>query len=330
MQVDDEEQAIHELARQASESHFEANLDSTTMSLTIPWPEGPEIQHQYTPSGQPDYTKRWTKVNAVISSSNPPLHRVPLSFVSLYDWRMKQLFWRYFPSWIFNFFKLFVVTRFCSWSRAYRIPPPAQCSAILCQLSIFWLCDWRWCRYCCLIGGDDASRLASVRISNEQCPAPPAPPTDDEFWLPGRTKPHAAFIRRHFFHEGRLLPHQAMWILREATKILRTEPNVLSVTSPVTSTFSASLQILPFTLLWFNSLWRYTWTICKRRGGRWNGTDLDPQYDLVRLMEPGLGGSASKTTYLFLGKYNYPVWEEPRAKRYEQAIMWTVESSALR
>lgn len=27
------------------------------------------------------------------------------------------------------------------------------------------------------------------------------------------------------------------------------------------------------------------------------------QYDLVRLMEPGLGGSASKTRYLFLGWY---------------------------
>lgn len=71
-----------------------------------------------------------------------------------------------------------------------------------------------------------------------QYPPPPRPPSDDQFWLPGRTKTNAAFLRRHFYHEGRVLEHQALWLLREATMLLRTEPNVLSVTSPVTSTRS--------------------------------------------------------------------------------------------
>lgn len=51
---------------------------------------------------------------------------------------------------------------------------------------------------------------------------------------------NAGFIRRHFFWEGRLRPHQAMWIVQAAIKILKSEPNVLSVTSPVTSKFHIS------------------------------------------------------------------------------------------
>ncbi|CCA68736.1 related to phosphoprotein phosphatase 3-alpha catalytic chain [Serendipita indica DSM 11827] len=100
-------------------------------------------------------------------------------------------------------------------------------------------------------------------------PPPPPPPTDEQFWLVPGQKPQAAFLRKHFFYEGKLLEHQALWIIREATRILRMEPNVLSVTSPV--------------------------TICG---------DIHGQYfDLMRLMEPAIGGSPSKTRYLFLGDY---------------------------
>ncbi|KAG8810420.1 3',5'-cyclic-nucleotide phosphodiesterase (PDEase) (3':5'-CNP) [Serendipita sp. 407] len=100
-------------------------------------------------------------------------------------------------------------------------------------------------------------------------PAPAPPPTDEQFWrIPGQ-KPDSAFLRRHFYHEGRLHERHALWILQEASKLMRMEQNVLQVTSPV--------------------------TICG---------DIHGQYfDLVHLMSPNLGGSASKTRYLFLGDY---------------------------
>ncbi|PVF99858.1 Metallo-dependent phosphatase [Serendipita vermifera] len=100
-------------------------------------------------------------------------------------------------------------------------------------------------------------------------PPPPGPPTDEQLFLPGKSKPNAAFLRRHFYYEGRLHEHQALWILKEASRVLSKEPNVLSLTSPI--------------------------TICGDIHGQY--------YDLVRLMEPSLGGSASKTRYLFLGDY---------------------------
>jgi serine/threonine-protein phosphatase 2B catalytic subunit len=50
----------------------------------------------------------------------------------------------------------------------------------------------------------------------------------------GRRKPNAEFLRGHFLHEGRLTEIQALSILRQATDLLTTEPNVLKVKSPVT------------------------------------------------------------------------------------------------
>ena len=50
----------------------------------------------------------------------------------------------------------------------------------------------------------------------------------------GRRKPNADFLREHFLHEGRLTEIQALTILRQATDLLTTEPNVLKVKSPVT------------------------------------------------------------------------------------------------
>jgi serine/threonine-protein phosphatase 2B catalytic subunit len=50
----------------------------------------------------------------------------------------------------------------------------------------------------------------------------------------GRRKPNAEFLREHFLREGRLTETQALTLLRQATDMLTTEPNVLRVKSPVT------------------------------------------------------------------------------------------------
>ena len=64
-------------------------------------------------------------------------------------------------------------------------------------------------------------------------------PTDDEFFTyddEGERKPNHEFLKSHFFREGRLTEDQALYILDHATKILSTEPNMVPVKSPVTST----------------------------------------------------------------------------------------------
>ena len=50
----------------------------------------------------------------------------------------------------------------------------------------------------------------------------------------GRRKPNPDFLREHFLREGRLTEIQALALLRQATDMLTTEPNVLKVKSPVT------------------------------------------------------------------------------------------------
>ena len=56
-------------------------------------------------------------------------------------------------------------------------------------------------------------------------------------------------------------------------------------------------------LTYYDSLWRYTWPICRYLHLSSGWRSIKRQYDLVRLMEPLLGGSASKTRYLFLGRW---------------------------
>lgn len=60
-------------------------------------------------------------------------------------------------------------------------------------------------------------------------------PTDDQFFSrQDRSKPDIAFLKNHFYREGRLSEEQALWILEKATEILRFEPNVLQVDAPIT------------------------------------------------------------------------------------------------
>ena len=93
-------------------------------------------------------------------------------------------------------------------------------------------------------------------------------PTDEQFFSPhDRSKPNIQFLKQHFYREGRLTQEQALWILREGTKVLSEEPNMLEMDAPI--------------------------TVCG---------DVHGQYfDLMKLFE--VGGDPSETRYLFLGDY---------------------------
>lgn len=67
-------------------------------------------------------------------------------------------------------------------------------------------------------------------------------PSPEQFFNRGgqdQTKPDIAFLKNHFYREGRLTEEQALWILEKGTELLRKEPNVLSVDAPITGTSPA-------------------------------------------------------------------------------------------
>jgi len=94
------------------------------------------------------------------------------------------------------------------------------------------------------------------------------PPTDEQFYSSeDRSKPDLQFLKQHFQREGRLTHEQALFIIKEGTKILRNEPNLLEMDAPI--------------------------TVCG---------DVHGQYfDLMKLFE--VGGDPAETRYLFLGDY---------------------------
>ena len=60
-------------------------------------------------------------------------------------------------------------------------------------------------------------------------------PTDDAFfsWTE-MGKPDIAFLKNHFYREGRIKEEHALYIIEKAMQLLRAEPNVLTVYAPVT------------------------------------------------------------------------------------------------
>ena len=74
-------------------------------------------------------------------------------------------------------------------------------------------------------------------------------PTPEQFYNKrgqDRTKPDIAFLKNHFYREGRLTEDQALWIIERGTDVLKREPNVLEVEAPITGTIS--VFIAPSTL----------------------------------------------------------------------------------
>lgn len=64
-------------------------------------------------------------------------------------------------------------------------------------------------------------------------------PTDTQFFSrEDPSKPDVAFLKNHFYREGRLTEEQALFILEKATDLLRAEPNLLEVDAPITGTSS--------------------------------------------------------------------------------------------
>ena len=60
-------------------------------------------------------------------------------------------------------------------------------------------------------------------------------PTDAQFFSKtDPTKPDVAFLKNHFYREGRISEEHALYILEKGTEILRAEPNLLYVDAPVT------------------------------------------------------------------------------------------------
>lgn len=96
-------------------------------------------------------------------------------------------------------------------------------------------------------------------------------PTPEQFFAnrgQDRTKPDIAFLKNHFYREGRLTEEQALWILQQGTELLRKEPNVLQVDAPITGPYtkpdlfiSQSPRTVADNTLY--SLWGHSWSICK-------------------------------------------------------------------
>ncbi|KAK8847554.1 serine/threonine-protein phosphatase 2B catalytic subunit A1 [Kwoniella newhampshirensis] len=117
-----------------------------------------------------------------------------------------------------------------------------------------------------LENGDMVSTTERV-VKDVQAPAMYLPTDEQFFSKTDKTKPDIAFLKNHFYREGRLTEEQALYILEKGGEILRSEPNLLEVDAPI--------------------------TVCGDIHGQY--------YDLMKLFE--VGGNPAETRYLFLGDY---------------------------
>lgn len=103
------------------------------------------------------------------------------------------------------------------------------------------------------------------RINKNVRPVVGYKPTDEQLFKNG--KPDLKFLKDHLYHEGRLNDDQVIKILKDASELLKKEPNLLRVPAPV--------------------------TVCGDIHGQY--------YDLIKLLQ--VGGDPENTRYLFLGDY---------------------------
>jgi hypothetical protein len=90
-------------------------------------------------------------------------------------------------------------------------------------------------------------------------------PTNEQFFSrEDPTKPDHAFLKNHFYREGRLSEDQAMYILEKGTELLNAEPNVLSVDAPITGKLHHPLGRCMLSDA-VGSVWRYPRAICALR-----------------------------------------------------------------
>ncbi|KAF9261140.1 Metallo-dependent phosphatase [Marasmius fiardii PR-910] len=138
------------------------------------------------------------------------------------------------------------------------------------------------------ISVENADNTKGRRITSVPPPATNKP-TDEEFYvtdpMSGVLKPNPAFLKDHFFREGRLTETQALFILEQANIVLSREPNLVEVKSPVTSEAD----------IYYPTKRRYShrFPVCGDIHGQY--------YDLMKLFE--VGGSLNDNCYLFLGDY---------------------------
>jgi len=71
-------------------------------------------------------------------------------------------------------------------------------------------------------------------------------PTDDQFFSKTESgKPDIAFLKNHFYREGRIREDHALLIIEKATEVLHAEPNLLHVDAPVTGEPFSSPYLVP-------------------------------------------------------------------------------------
>ena len=76
-------------------------------------------------------------------------------------------------------------------------------------------------------------------------------PTDAQFYSrEDPTKPDIAFLKNHFYREGRITADQALYILDKGTDLLRAESNLLEVDAPITGEWNASSATTITTAQW--------------------------------------------------------------------------------
>ncbi|KAJ7727979.1 Metallo-dependent phosphatase [Mycena maculata] len=69
-------------------------------------------------------------------------------------------------------------------------------------------------------------------IKDVQALTPQIPTQEQFFAASDPTKPDITFLKNHFYREGRLSEEQALYIIKKATEILRSEPNMLALEGP--------------------------------------------------------------------------------------------------